>query len=941
MARKYLPPSPTFRVAKLASRRGLFALLAIGLTPLFALMAVWGWYANVGEVEGQTDDPMQNPGSFLATDPAGTTNSVSALPASHAPSRSSAAFSSISLGHDHACGVLTSGKIVCWGRNDRGQATPPDGEFKSVSAGALGSCGIRPNYTVVCWGHGIRRTPNSTFSSVSVYDTACGTTLAGSIVCWSDGSSHQVPADGSFRQVSLGRGHACALRTDATLHCWGRNDHGQANAPTGQFQSVAAGDIHNCGLRADGAVACWGASWHGRTSPPSGTYRQVDTIWDFSCGVRSDGSVACWGINLSGEANPPAGNFEVVETGARFACGLKADATVVCWGSDEDGRTEPPSATEPAPVSNIAVCSGPNAGEVVISWDAVLPATHYRIGYVNITQDYSWVLSTVTKEWTEAFIYVDVNALNVPVGSDDRAQYTLRRLAPGDQHAFTVLTSNNVVNTAQTLSGTYYWPQNSPWQFLTVAAPETDCDDATAAPPPLIPTGDYDVDNDGLVEISNLAQLDAMRHDLDGDGSATHPDHSAAFPDALAGMGCPAAGCIGYELIADLNFDTNASGLADSGDAYWNDGWGWTPIGDPDAAYNWNAVFDGGERTISNLYISWGDTNHVGLFRVTGPDSVVQNVGLEAVTVTGNSSVGGLAGSNSGAISNSFTTGTVTGNGGAVGGLVGNSNGAITSSYSNANVTGKGSFVGGLAGNVLSGVAITDSHATGDVASEGDYVGGLVGITGPGASVTASYATGNVSGKNGIGGLIGNSMSGGAITTSYALGDVTGHYTTKGVRPNPSGRRYQVPVDGKNIGGLAGYANGVTINSCYAAGTVRGAEMVGGLVGTASGSSVHDSYAYGPTSFPYTTSWRGPNGSGGGLIGGSEDTTVANSYWDIQATGLSHSAGGVGKTTRELQSATANTGIYANWNPDWWDFGTSRQYPALKYGGLDVARQRR
>ena len=378
-------------------------VVAIGLTPLFTLMAVWGWYTNVAEAQGWIDDQAQNSDGPIVVAPAGATNSVTALPASHAPSRSSAAFRSISLGHDHACGILTSGVIVCWGRNDRGQADPPDGEFKSVSAGGSGSCGIRPDDTAVCWGHGTKGTPNSTFSSISVYDTACGTTLAGSIVCWSDSSSHQVPADGSFQWVSLGSGHACALRTDATLHCWGRNDHGQANAPTGQFQSVAAGDIHNCGLRADGTVACWGADWHGRTSPPSGTYLQVDTIWDFSCGVLTHGRIKCWGINLSGEGDPPVGNFKIVETGARFACGLKVDATVVCWGSDEDGRLEPPIADPPSPVSNIHVCSGPDEGEVVVSWDAVLPATHYRIGYVNMIQDYPRATASVTGEWIEAF----------------------------------------------------------------------------------------------------------------------------------------------------------------------------------------------------------------------------------------------------------------------------------------------------------------------------------------------------------------------------------------------------------------------------------------------------------------------------------------------------------------------------------------------------------
>ena len=62
-------------------------------------------------------------------------------------------------------------------------------------------------------------------------------------------------------------------------------------------------------------------------------------------------------------------------------------------------------------------------------------------------------------------------------------------------------------------------------------------------------------------------------------------------------MGCPSEGCIGYELSANLDFDTNGSGDADAGDAYWNDGGGWDPIGDGD--FGFNATFDGNGYTIS------------------------------------------------------------------------------------------------------------------------------------------------------------------------------------------------------------------------------------------------------------------------------------------------------------------------------------------------------
>ena len=117
------------------------------------------------------------------------------------------------------------------------------------------------------------------------------------------------------------------------------------------------------------------------------------------------------------------------------------------------------------PVANIQLASGPNSGEVVVSWDAVPQATHYRIGYVNMEIDYHLAKASCTEEWIEAFIYVDVNARNIPV-SNGRGEYTVRRLSTGARHAFTVLTSNNFYNTRENAGGDFSWPQNPRWKFL-------------------------------------------------------------------------------------------------------------------------------------------------------------------------------------------------------------------------------------------------------------------------------------------------------------------------------------------------------------------------------------------------------------------------------------------------------------------------------------------
>ena len=36
---------------------------------------------------------------------------------------------------------------------------------------------------------------------------------------------------------------------------------------------------------------------------------------------------------------------------------------------------------------------------------------------------------------------------------------------------------------------------------------------------------DYDTDDNGLIEIDSLSKLNAIRHDLDGNGDATHADY--------------------------------------------------------------------------------------------------------------------------------------------------------------------------------------------------------------------------------------------------------------------------------------------------------------------------------------------------------------------------------------------------------------------------------
>ena len=465
---------------------------------------------------------------------------------------------------------------------------------------------------------------------------------------------------------------------------------------------------------------------------------------------------------------------------------------------------------------------------------------------------------------------------------------------------------------------------------------------------------DYDADNDGLIEVTTLKQLDAIRHDLDGDGIPTDDGvaaYTAAFPGPVERMGCSGAdGCAGYEIMADLDFDTNGSGGDDDGDTYWNDGAGWTPIGGGASEISTTgrtmhnpflAIFEGNGRTISNLFVDkrgsfLGLFGYVGFDAAGGAVGVIRNVNLIDVNVTGNHYGSGLAAVNLGVITNSQVTGLVTGvnivgglvgenygviagshvagcvsGGELVGGLVGRSYGAIT----NSSVTGcvsALSYVGGLVGNNYG--LITGSHTAGRVSGHGVVIGGLVGSHK--GAITASRSTARVLGmdsgpqSNIIGGLVGDNR--GAIAASYATGHVSGEGW---------------------VGGLVGQSASAAespsaITASYATGRVSGTRKIGGLVGVNDG-TITASYAAGPVS--------GSEDVGG--LAGTSGGAITASYWDTRTSGHPAGSHGLGKTTAELQAPTGYSGIYETWNlnsddvPDSpWDLGSATQHLALAAG---------
>lgn len=198
----------------------------------------------------------------------------------------------------------------------------------------------------------------------------------------------------------------------------------------------------------------------------------------------------------------------------------------------------------------------------------------------------------------------------------------------------------------------------------------------------------------------------------------------------------------------------------------------------------------------------------------------------------------------------------------------------------NFTINGGSNYYLGLFGYIDAGGTVKNLGLENCAVSGWDYVGGLVGINHFG-TVSICYAAGNVFGSGSVGGLVGYNNYG-TVSKCYATGTV-------------SGVAY--------VGGLVGYRYYGTVSNCYASGSVSGGYWyVGGLVGW-NNSTVSNCYATGSVSGSSIV---------GGLVGYNYFGTVTASFWDIETSGQSWSAGGTGKTTTEMMMESTFTS--AGWD---------------------------
>jgi hypothetical protein len=188
-----------------------------------------------------------------------------------------------------------------------------------------------------------------------------------------------------------------------------------------------------------------------------------------------------------------------------------------------------------------------------------------------------------------------------------------------------------------------------------------------------------------------------------------------------------------------------------------------------------------------------------------------------------------------------------------------------------------------------------------------DSVGGVAGCNN--GTIRNCYVKGFVRGRNYVGGIAGfidsEMYRRGIVTRSYSSARVGGTNTS--------------------VGGIAGYMNRGEVSNSYATGYVyANNDYPGGLVGyTKSGNIIINCYSTGRA-----------NGVGGyrGLVGTNYQTgaAIVASYWDVNTSSATGSAGGAGKTTEEMkQQAT-----FEEWDfEEVWQINEGVGYPTLR--GID------
>ena len=287
---------------------------------------------------------------------------------------------SISFGHQHACGLTEEGDAYCWGQNNHGQVgdgsasirtiprlitTSDNGLFGTralqVQVGESHSCAIFEDVSTRCWGY-----------------NAFGQLGLGTLSNRNRPSLVTLPTDRYATDLALGMRHTCALLDNGSVMCWGDNEYGQLGdgtttdslTPTWtRFDAsstvigLSAGEHQTCALLGNGSAACWGYGGNGRLGnggtdnallpvhvdlPQASRTVELSTRTGHTCALLENGTVYCWGLNANRQLGDGTtidrttpvhastfGDHGIVHlaSGSAYTCALTHRREIICVGS--------------------------------------------------------------------------------------------------------------------------------------------------------------------------------------------------------------------------------------------------------------------------------------------------------------------------------------------------------------------------------------------------------------------------------------------------------------------------------------------------------------------------------------------------------------------------------------------------------------------------------
>jgi alpha-tubulin suppressor-like RCC1 family protein len=326
---------------------------------------------------------------------------------------------SISGGQVSTCTLLNSSAVKCWGKNDNGQlgdgttsqrSSPITVSGLSSGVSAFSSryqhaCAVVGTGTVKCWGDNAAgqlgngtTTGSSTpvdvsgLSGVSTISAGNGHTCAllrtGALKCWGGGGKtgdgtatlRNTPVDVSGLSsgviaISAAGYHTCAVLNTGAVKCWGSDDNGSlgnaggGNAPGGAITglsaaavAIASGERHNCVLLSTGGVQCWGKNDGGQlgnnslissnapvaVSGLSSGVVAISAAFSHSCALLSTGAVKCWGRNVEGQLGDNSttqrltpvdvsglSSAVAIGSGIYHNCAILSSGSAKCWGRND------------------------------------------------------------------------------------------------------------------------------------------------------------------------------------------------------------------------------------------------------------------------------------------------------------------------------------------------------------------------------------------------------------------------------------------------------------------------------------------------------------------------------------------------------------------------------------------------------------------------------